>query len=135
PGNIVVSPASATRLALTTQPGGLSRTASPLATQPVVKSQDPFGNNSSLGLPASLLVSLNLTAGSGSLLGTTNLDIGASAGNGTVAFTNIQCSDAGTNKQITASATGLSNAISATFLVGGVERASGGSAIPSSSAV
>ncbi len=133
-GNIVVSPASATQLALTTQPGGLSRTASPLATQPVLRSQDSFGNNSTIGLPASLNVSLSLTAGSGSLLGTTVLDIGTGAGNGTVTFTNVECSDAGTNKQITASAAGLSNAISATFLVGGVDRATGGTAIPSSSA-
>src|SRR5439155_4962925 len=76
---------------------------------------------------------LGLTAGSCSMLGTTTLNISAGAGNGTVNFTNVECSDAGTNKQITASAAGLSNAISPTFLVGGVERASGGAAIPSSS--
>src|SRR5439155_23285831 len=33
-GNIVVNPATAARLVMTTQPGGLSRTGSPLATQP-----------------------------------------------------------------------------------------------------
>src|SRR5439155_368535 len=132
-GNVVVSPATAVQLVMSTLPGGLSRTASPLATQPVVKSQDPFGDTSTIGLPASLSVSLGLTAGSGSLLGATTLNIGTGAGNGTVTFTNVECSDAGTNKQITASAAGLSNAISPTFLVGGVERASGGAAIPSSS--
>jgi len=100
-GNVVVSPATAVRLVMSTPPGGLSRTASPLATQPVIKSTDPFGNTSTIGLPASLNVSLGLTTGSGSLLGTTTLNIGASAGNGTVTFTNVECSDAGTNKQIT----------------------------------
>src|SRR5262249_30906233 len=125
-GSVVVSPAAVSQLAFATQPGGLSRTGSRLGTQPVVKSQDPFGNNSSTGLPSSLNVSLALTTGSGSLLGTTTFDIGAAAGNGTVTFTNVQCSDAGTNKQLTAVAPGLSNAVSAAFLVGGIDRALGG---------
>ena len=57
----------ASRLAFTTQPGGVSRTGSPLATQPVVNSQDVFGNTSTVGLPGSLNVSLALMAGSGDL--------------------------------------------------------------------
>src|SRR6185369_2834744 len=44
-GNIVVGPAAATQLVFATQPTGL-RTGSPLATQPVVKAQDAFGNTS-----------------------------------------------------------------------------------------
>jgi hypothetical protein len=133
-GSVVISPAAVSQLAFTTQPGGLSRTGSRLATQPVVKSQDPFGNNTTIGLPASLNVSLALSAGSGSLIGASVFDIGASAGNGTVTFTNLQCSDAGTNKQLTATAPVLTSAISVAFVVGGVDRALGGIAIPSSSA-
>src|SRR6185436_13092299 len=73
-------------------------------------------------------------SGSGSLLGTTALDIGAAAGNGTATFTSVELSDAGTNKQITASAAGFANALSAAFTLYGVERATGGTAIPSSTA-
>src|SRR5437867_5393463 len=130
-GNIVVSPATATQLSFTTQPNG-ARTGSPLATQPVVSAQDAYGNTSSVGLPASFNVALALTSGSGSLLGTTTLDIGAAAGNGTATFTNVECSDAGTNKQIIASAAGFADAPSAVFTLDGVERATGGQAIPSS---
>ena len=79
-------------------------------------------------------VSQNCT-GSGTLLGTTSMDISSSGGNGTATFTNIQCSDAGTNKQITASAYGLTSAVSASFFVGGVERATGGTAIPTNTGV
>ena len=132
-GNIIVSPASASQLVFTTQPSG-TRTGSPLATQPAVKTQDAYGNMSSVGLPASLSVSLAMTGGSGSLLGTTNLDIGTSAGNGTATFTTVECSDAGTNKQITASAAGLADALSSLFTLDGVERATGGTDIPSSTA-
>jgi hypothetical protein len=132
-GNIIVSPASASQLAFTTQPSG-TRTGSPLATQPVVKTQDAYGNTSSVGLPASLSVSLAMTGGSGSLLGITNLDIGTAAGNGTASFTTVQCSDAGTNKQITAFAAGFANTLSSLFTLDGVERATGGTDIPSSTA-
>ena len=120
--NIIVSPAVASQLVFTTQPDGV-RTGSPLATQPVVKAQDAFGNNSAVGLPTSLTLSLALTSGTGTLVGTTNLDIGTAAANGTATFTNIECSDAGTNKQFTASASGLTSDVSTAFFIGGVERA------------
>jgi hypothetical protein len=73
-----------------------------------------------------------LTGGSGSLQGTTSLDIGTAAGNGTATFTNVECTDAGFNKEITASAGGLTNATSAEFFVAASNGRSGGSAIPSS---
>ena len=47
--------------------------------QPVIRSQDQFGNNSTVGLPASLSVGVNLTSGTGPLQGTTSLDIGSGA--------------------------------------------------------
>jgi hypothetical protein len=132
--SVVVSPAAASQLVFTTQPGGTSRTGSPLAIQPVVAARDAFGNTSAVGLPANFYVSLEMTTGSGSLLGTTSLNIGAAAGNGTATFTNVECSDAGSNKAITVSADGLTGALSDPFTVSGVERATGGEAIPSSTA-
>jgi len=130
---IVVSPAAASQLMFTTQPNGV-RTGSPLATQPVVVATDAFGNTSAVGLAANFNVMLTLTSGSGSLLGTTAADIGSAAGNGTAKFTNVQCSDAGANKQITASAPGLASAVGTAFFLDGVERARGGEAIPASTA-
>src|SRR5204862_1867482 len=84
--NIVVGPATADRLVFALQPGGVSRIGSPLATQPVVETEDSFGNFSDVGLPASLNVTMSLTAGSGTLVGTTTLDVGTAAGDGTVAY-------------------------------------------------
>ncbi len=120
--NIVVDPATVTQLAFTTQPGS-ARTDSILNPQPVVKSEDQFGNPSTVGLASNLTVSVALTTGTGTLLGTTSLDIGTAAGNGVATFTNLQITAAGLNKQLTATASGLSNAVSATFIIGGVDPA------------
>jgi hypothetical protein len=86
-------------------------------TQPIVVTRDPYGNSSTVGLPGSATVSLALISGSGPLLGTTNLDIGTSAGNGSVSFTNLRVDSAGTNKELTASASGLVSATSGFFTV------------------
>ncbi|HEY6167374.1 MAG TPA: PKD domain-containing protein, partial [Verrucomicrobiae bacterium] len=106
------------RLAFTTQPGSAS-TGAIFGSQPVVKTRDQFNSDSTTGLAASLTVSVALTSGTGPLLGTTNLNIGTSAGNGTVSYTNLEIDAAGTNKQLTASATGLSSALSVVFAVNG----------------
>src|SRR5439155_26596149 len=92
--SIVISPATASQLVFATQPNG-GRTGSPLATRPVVTTQDAYGNTSGVGLAANLNVSLALTGGPGSLLGTTTPDIGAAAGNAPAAFTGLQCRAAG----------------------------------------
>src|SRR5262245_12358287 len=113
---IVVNPAPADRLVFTTQPGSASAGV-PFGIQPVLKTQDRFGSYSSAGLPASKLVTVTLSAGSGTLSGTKILDIGTSAGNGTVAFTDLQIDSAGSGKQLTVTSSGLSNAVSATFAV------------------
>ena len=42
-------------------------------------------------------------------MGTTTLDIGASTGNGLISFTDLRIDSAGSNKQLTASASGLSS--------------------------
>src|SRR5439155_3748776 len=50
--NVVVSAAAADRLHIVSPPGGVSRTGSPLGTQPVLETEDPFGNFSTFVLPA-----------------------------------------------------------------------------------
>ncbi len=117
---IVVSPAVVAGLAFTTQPGD-AYTDEILNPQPVVKSQDEFGNDSTNGLAQSLIVSVELTSGTGELLGTTNIDIGLGASAGVATFTNLQVTFGGLDKQLTASADGLTDATSDTFRIGGVE--------------
>lgn len=92
----------AVALAFTTQPGSAVDD-QPFGQQPVVKTVDAFGNPTTLGLPASLMVYVSLTNGVGSLLGTTSLDIGTSAGNGAVTFSNLAIDTAGPGNQLIAS--------------------------------
>jgi hypothetical protein len=132
--SVTVGPAAADRLAFTTQPGGATRVGSILAVQPVIKSRDPFGNLSTIGLPASLPLTIALSSGSGLLLGTTTFDIGASSGNGIAICTNLACTTAGTNKQLSATATGLTTGLSSSFSMGGVDPALGGGAISADTA-
>jgi len=113
---VSVSAAVADRLAFTTQPGNATAGAV-FGIQPVVQSQDPFGNFSTVGLSNSMNVTLTLTAGTGPLQGTVTLDIGTNTGNGTVSFSNLEIDIAGTNKQLTASAAGLTSGLSAVFTV------------------
>ena len=115
-GNIIVSPGVGSRLVFTTQPGG-ALYGTPLNPQPVVQTRDQFGNASTLGLPASRIVSLAITTGTGSLMGNSSMDIGTAAGNGTATFTNLQVSTAGSGKIMTASASGMTNGVSAAFTV------------------
>src|SRR5205823_275282 len=112
-----VNPAAATKLAFTTQPGNAAA-GSPFGTQPVIKTQDTFGNNSTVGLAASSNVTVALTAGTGPLQGTVTLNIGTGAGNGTVTYTNLRIDVPGTDKQLTAtSSTGLTSGVSGVFTV------------------
>ena len=110
-------PGPATQLVFATQPGSATYGA-PLSPQPVVKTKDAFGNDSAVGLGTSELVSLAESAGTGSLQGTTSLDIGTSAGNGIVSFSGLEVSSAGTGKQLTASAPNLASATSTAFGIG-----------------
>jgi hypothetical protein len=114
--SLQIVPAAADRLAFSQQPAS-GAVGSNLLTQPIVVTRDPYGNSSTVGLPGSATVSLALISGSGPLLGTTNLDIGTSAGNGSVSFTNLRVDSAGTNKELTASASGLVSATSGFFTV------------------
>src|SRR5262249_28861454 len=69
------------------------------------------------GLPTHQLVTLTLSSGNGTILGTTTLDIGTGAGNGTVNFSGLEVDAAGSGLQITASSSGLLNAVSSSFIV------------------
>ena len=113
---IVVGPALADRLVFTTQPGSVSA-GTPFGVQPVIRTQDRLGNFTTFGLANHQAVTLTLTSGNGTLLGTTTLDIGTSAGNGTISFTDLQIDAAGTNYQITASGPGFVNSASSVFTV------------------
>jgi hypothetical protein len=113
---VTVNAGTATKLVFSTQPGNATAGA-PFGQQPVVKTQDSVGNNSMAGLPAHLDVTVTLSAGTGPLQGTTTLDIGTAAGNGTVSYTNLRIDSPGTNKELTASASGLTPAVSNVFTV------------------
>src|SRR6185436_12222653 len=106
---IAVSPAAATQLVFITQPGSTTY-GSALSSQPMLKTRDSFGNDSTVGLGASKMVSLIISTGTGSLLGSTSQDIGTAAGNGIVNFAGLQVSMAGTGKQLSASSSGLTTA-------------------------
>src|SRR5262249_6899008 len=69
-----------------------------------------------VGIGSSKMVSLTVSTGTGSLQGTSSLDIGTGAGNGTAAFSGLSVSTAGTGKQLSASvASGLTSAVSSAF--------------------
>jgi len=101
---ITVTPAAASTLVFSTQPGSATAGAA-FGQQPVVKTQDSFGNDSTVGLNTSRNVTVAIASGTGTLQGTATLDIGTSAGNGTVTFTNLRIDAAGA-KTLSATAAG-----------------------------
>ena len=109
--------AAADRLAFEVQPGGAVHDQL-FESQPVVVTQDQFGNNSVEGLPMSLEITVALTSGTGVLAGTMVSDVGADFGAGAAVFTDLSINTTGP-KQLTASAPGLLSAISDTFNVAG----------------
>lgn len=113
---ILVNPAPADRLVFSTQPGSATY-GSLLTPQPMVVSQDAFGNNSTVGLGVSKLVTVTLSSGTGLLLGTASVDIGTGAGNGVANFANLTVNAVGAGKQLTASAAGLNTALSGAFSI------------------
>jgi aryl-phospho-beta-D-glucosidase BglC (GH1 family) len=98
-----------TQLIWTGQPG-LATNGVPFVQQPVLVSADQYGVLSTNGLPALLDVVVTLTSGTGPLLGTTNINIGTAGYNGVVSFTDLQIDSVGTDKELTAMTTVLSNA-------------------------
>jgi len=113
--SITVNPAQVAQLAFVTQPD-LAGAGTPFGQQPVLQTQDSFGNESTVGLAANLIVTATLTSGTGPLQGTATFDIGTASGNGTVSFSDLRLDLAGI-KQLTFSAAGLTDAESATFTV------------------
>ena len=79
----VNSVGSVARLQWTTAPGGAVSGVA-FTNQPVLRTVDQSGNFTTNGLPASLIVTIAKTSGSGTLFGTTNYNIGTSGGNGTI---------------------------------------------------
>ncbi|MCC7374950.1 MAG: cadherin-like domain-containing protein [Verrucomicrobiales bacterium] len=110
-----IYPGAVAQLAFVTQPDGAAA-GSPFTQQPVLHTRDAYGNDSTNGLPGSLTVALTLSSGTGTLQGTTQLDIGSTSGRGTVSFLDLRI-DAWGSKVLTAAASGLTNAESATFVV------------------
>ncbi|MEO9145252.1 MAG: YDG domain-containing protein [Ginsengibacter sp.] len=95
------------KLGFTTQPG--NTTYGTVIPSSIIKTQDQFGNASTTGLGANLTVTASIS--SGTLTGTTTQNIGTSAGNGTVTFSDLS-GQAGTGLNLTAAASGLSSATS-----------------------
>ncbi|MFN7141589.1 MAG: hypothetical protein ACK4UN_19870 [Limisphaerales bacterium] len=90
----------------------------PFGTQPVIRTRDQFGNNTSAGLPTSLDITTSLLAGTGSLVGTTTLNIGTEGGNGVIGYSDLQIDAAGSGKQLAVAGGSLAPATSALFNVG-----------------
>lgn len=114
-GSLSQKQGAAAKLAFTTEPA-LASLSTIFGQQPVVVTQDQFGHTTNEGLLPNLDVTLSLTTGTGILSGTNMLDIGTSAGNGTVTYTDLLINAAGV-KRLTASAPGLTSAETADFLV------------------
>lgn len=87
-----------TRLVFATQSGNATAGAV-FGTQPVVRTQDQFGNNSTNGLAATANVTLSLTSGAGPLQGTATLNLGTSGGRGVVTYSGLRIDVAGTDKK------------------------------------
>lgn len=115
-GTITINPAAADRLVFTTQPGA-AVVGAPFGTQPRIRTEDQYGNVSMVGIGANLDVTMSLTAGTGTLIGTTSHNIGTGGTGGMINYTDLQINSAGAGKQLTASAAGLIPAVSSLFSV------------------
>ncbi len=98
--SFAISPASTTRLAFATQPGGGTAGAA-WATQPVVQVLDTYGNLITTGADSTVTVTVSLTTGSGALAGT----LSQVASGGVATFTTLQLNTANATANITAAAT------------------------------
>ncbi|HCQ63299.1 hypothetical protein A3K28_00910 [Candidatus Azambacteria bacterium RIFOXYB1_FULL_40_33] len=108
-GTLTTIPGTVTKLAFTTPPGATTVYGSNLSTQPVVKTQDQFGNESSNGASGKT-VTLTLVPDTGNIVGTASLDISS----GTASFSGLTVDSVGT-KQLTAMVEGLTSANSGSF--------------------
>jgi hypothetical protein len=97
----VPPPGPVTQLVWTTQPG-MATNGLPFGQQPVLQTADQSGTPSTNGLPATVEVTILQSAGTGPLLGTTNLNIGTEGSNGWVQFDDLRIDSVGTDKQLSA---------------------------------
>jgi endoglucanase len=98
--NTVAGPV--TQLIWTTQPG-LATNGISFGQQPVLQTADASGNPSTNSLPASLIVTVTQSAGTGPLVGATNFNLGTAGSNGVVTFAGLQINSSGAGNQLTAS--------------------------------
>jgi hypothetical protein len=106
-----VTPAAASRLAFTTQPGGGTAGAA-WAQQPVVTVQDAFGNTVTTST-VGVTLALGANPAGGALAGTSTL----SAVGGVVSFSGLSMLRAGAGYTLTATRSGLTSATSAPFAI------------------
>ena len=110
---LVTGPAAV--LVFTTAPNN-AYAGSAFGTQPVVKTQDAYGNDSTFGLAASEIVTLAIKSGTGTLGGTFTYDIGTAAGNGTITGSGLSIDTAG-SFTLGATSANLTEGESASFTV------------------
>jgi hypothetical protein len=84
----------AVQLLWSTQPGS-ANCGAPFGQQPVLITADAQGNPSTLNLPSSVPVTIDTVPSGGLHGGARSLDIGTSAANGTITFTDLQIDSAG----------------------------------------
>ena len=115
--SVTVNATTATKLAFTTQPGNATAGVV-FGTQPVVKTQDAFGNNSTVGLANNVQITIALTTGTGPLQGTVTINIGNNGPTpGTITFTNLRIDNAQNTKQLTVTGGGFTPGASNTFTI------------------
>jgi len=107
-----------TNLAFSTQPGSVAY-GSVITARPVVVSKDQFSNNSRFGLGATVNATVAIASGTGSLSGTTSVNIGTAGGNGTATFSTLRTTTIGA-KTISATAPGLTVASSNSFTISAI---------------
>jgi hypothetical protein len=113
---ITVTATTATVLAFTTSPAGATA-GSAFSTQPVVKTQDAYGNNSTVGLEGTNTVTVAIKTGTGTLQGTTSYNIGTDGGNGTFAGVGLRIDQAGSFTLSATMTSGLTESDSSSFTV------------------
>ncbi len=100
---VTVNPGLANTLVFTSVPNGLAYGSTFSVS---VRSTDSYGNASTVGLGGSQNVSLGLASGSGTIAGTTSVNIGTNGGNGAATFSGLKITAAG-NSVLQATASGF----------------------------
>lgn len=102
--SLTITHAAASVLVVTTQPSSSTVAGVAIATQPVVTVRDEFGNTVTTGADSTQTISATLTAGIGTLTGTTTKP--ATAGVANFSGNGLKINLVGTNKKLTFAGTG-----------------------------